>query len=56
MKWNILKAVYYGTHDAKSYLENKRSRRTCIAPLACIYVIFKQGIAGDINPLTQIYL
>ena len=25
-------------------------------PLACIYVIFKQGMAGVTNPLAQIYL
>ena len=36
--------------------KNMRSRRTCIAPLTCIHVIFKQVIAGDTNLHAEIYL
>ena len=35
--------------------ENKRSRRTCIAPLACIHMIFKQDIAGK-SPPTNLFV
>ena len=46
-----------GSQKCIDYIHvDKRSRRTCIAPLACIHMIFKQGIAGHTNPLAQIYL
>ena len=36
---------------------NKRSRRTCIAPLACTHMIFKQDISGYIkSPPTNLFV
>ena len=51
------KNIYFDfSKKKKKKKKNKRSRRTCIAPLACTHMIFKQDIAGDTNPLPQIYL